>query len=568
MELSPKSAAPTESRVAADDAPKQGSSREIALDSGHGLSRSLTSRHLLMFSIGSAIGMGMWLGSGMSLVDGGPAALFIGYAVAGSIAWAVNQAIGELAILYPVPSAFPQWASKFIDRSAAFTVGWAYWFNCTITLSNELQACNTVLSYWTQAVPVAAWISIFLVLIFFVSVCGVRAFGEIEVLMSTVKLFWIVVVVISFIVISAGGAPTHQRTGFHWWNVDPFTHGFKGFLSVLSTCVFALAGAELGGLTAAEAADPRRSVSKAVNTIWMRLAFFYLIGSLVITITVSPKDPDLFGNSGVSASPFVVAYKNAGLGGLAHAMNAVIFVSVLSSGNAQAYGATRTLVGLGEIGIAPRLFAWCDSHGRPWPSVALTFLIGGGLSYLNVDNSGSTVFTWFSDLTTLCVLWTWGTVFVCHLRFRAAWRAQGHAPADLPWRTWTWPFATIWGLVWCILIIIVEFYLAVWPLGQKPSAKNFFSNYVSMVAILAILIGTKLWFRGPLWIRAKDVDLDTGRRQYPATEDEEASSSAAAAAAVGDDDDDDDDTGVARAGKRAFSGVNKVWEYLSGDTKY
>jgi amino acid permease len=37
------------------------------------LRRILSTRHLTMIALGSSIGMGLWLGSGTSLTDGGPA---------------------------------------------------------------------------------------------------------------------------------------------------------------------------------------------------------------------------------------------------------------------------------------------------------------------------------------------------------------------------------------------------------------------------------------------------------------------------------------------------------------
>lgn len=478
------------------------------------LSRSLESRHLLMFSIGSSIGMALWLGSGTSLINGGPAAMFLGYCIAGSIAWALNQAIGELAVLYPLASAFPQWAMKFIDKAPAFTIGWAYWISASITLANELQGTVTVLSYWTHSVPTAVWLSIFLVVILVICVCAIKVFGETEVVMSTIKLSWIGVVIISCIIISAGGAPNHRKTGFEYWNSMPFTNGFKGFLSVLGTCVFAMGGSEFGGLAAAEARNPLRSIPKAVNSIWFRLTLFYVIGGLMVTITVSPKNPDLFGGEGINASPFVVAFRNAGLPGLAHAMNAIIFISVVSSGNAQAYAATRTVVGLADIGMAPAIFKKCDQQGRPWAAIVITFVLGGGLCYLNVDNKGATVFGWFSNLTALCILWLWGTVFLCHLRFRRAWKIQGRTLDELPWKSLTGTYASMYGMTWCVLLAVVQFYLAVWPLRQKTTARNFFANYISIVAILILYTASKIYFRGSLWINAKHIDLDTGRRYY------------------------------------------------------
>jgi amino acid transporter len=103
------------------------------------LHRSLGTRHLTMVALGSAIGMGMWLGSGTSLLKGGPASLFIGYLISSSILWSVSQCIGEMAVVYPLPSAFVQWTTIFISPAAGFALGWGYWFSYWITIANELQ---------------------------------------------------------------------------------------------------------------------------------------------------------------------------------------------------------------------------------------------------------------------------------------------------------------------------------------------------------------------------------------------------------------------------------------------
>ena len=184
---------------------------------------------------------------------------------------------------------------------------------------------------------------------------AVNFFGEIEVICSSIKFGWIFVVIISGIVITAGGAPAEGAIGFRYWNQYPFINGFKGFLSVMPTCIFAMAGSENAGLVAAETANPRRSVPKAVGSIWLRLSLFYILGSLIVTLTVSPKDEALFGGTGINASPFVIAYRNAGLPVLANFMNAIIFISVLSTGSISGYAGSRTVVGLAQIGMAPKV---------------------------------------------------------------------------------------------------------------------------------------------------------------------------------------------------------------------
>lgn len=105
-------------------------------------------------------------------------------------------------------------------------------------------------------------------------------------------------------------------------------------------------------------------------------------------------------------------------------------------------------------------------------------------------------------------------ICLSHLRMRHAWKVQGRSIEDLPWKSWTYPYAAWWGLGWCIIIVIVEFYLAVWPLGESSSAENFFANYVSIPAIVVIYLGARCYYRGPWWVAASDIDLDASRRFY------------------------------------------------------
>jgi len=507
---------PTEKAFDGDSSDQHGHG-EVRFIDDHGaeseLQRRLSTRHITMIALGSSIGMGLWLGSGTSLASGGPAGIFLGYLLSGTMIWTVSQCIGEMAVLYPLPSAFVQWSNKFVDPAAGFAVGWAYWFNYFITIANELQAVNTVLMFWTDAVPIAAWMTIFWVVIILVNVGAVNWFGEIEVVCSLIKFGWIFVVIISGIVISAGGAAT-EPVGFRYWNQTPFLNGFKGFLSVMPTCIFAMAGSENAGLVAAETKNPRRSVPKAVASIWIRLSLFYIMGSLIITINVSPMNEDIFGGSGTNASPFVIMYRQAGVMPLAHIMNAVIFISVLSTGTISGFGGSRTLVGLSQIGMAPRIMQKADKMGRPWYGLVPTLLVGGGLAYLNVSYGGAEVFGWFSNLTSLLTLFGWGMICLSNIRMRHAWKLQGRSFDDLPWQSWTSPWGAWWGLSWCIILIIAEFYLAVWPLGEKPSVEHFFSVYCSVIAVVILYIGAKIYYRNGKWVNSATIDLDAGRRFY------------------------------------------------------
>jgi amino acid transporter len=152
--------------------------------------------------------------------------------------------------------------------------------------------------------------------------------------------------------------------------------------------------------------------------------------------------------------------------------------------------------------------------GRPWAGYIATIGIGGALAYLNVSHTGAEVFTWLSNLVSLLTLFGWGMISLCHLRFRYAWKAQGRDESHLPWRTWTYPYATWWGFIWCVGLIVVEFYLSVWPLHEEPSVKNFFANYVSVVAVAVIWAAAQIWYRCPVWVDGEEIDLDRDRRIY------------------------------------------------------
>lgn len=101
-----------------------------------------------------------------------------------------------------------------------------------------------------------------------------------------------------------------------------------------------------------------------MGSIWLRLSLFYIMGSLIVTINVSPLNNDIFGGSGTNASPFVIMYRNAKLPGLAHVMNAVIFISVISTGSISGFGGSRTLLGLSQIGMAPKVHPFQNASAK------------------------------------------------------------------------------------------------------------------------------------------------------------------------------------------------------------
>lgn len=96
-----------------------------ALENAHiGLSRKLKGRHLQMIAIGGSIGTGLFVVSGKALNAGGPASLLLAFGIIGIMLYSTCQALGELAVIFPLAGSFSSWATRFLDPSWGFAMGW------------------------------------------------------------------------------------------------------------------------------------------------------------------------------------------------------------------------------------------------------------------------------------------------------------------------------------------------------------------------------------------------------------------------------------------------------------
>ena len=60
----------------------------------------------------------------------------------------VTQALGEMSIVFPVSGGFYTLASRMLDPSFAFAMGWNYVFQWVIVLPLELTVCSLTVAYW------------------------------------------------------------------------------------------------------------------------------------------------------------------------------------------------------------------------------------------------------------------------------------------------------------------------------------------------------------------------------------------------------------------------------------
>ncbi|MEH7110369.1 amino acid permease, partial [Bacillus sp. JJ1764] len=147
---------------------------------------------LSLIGIGSVIGAGFFLGTGLSIKTAGPAIL-INYVIAGITAYFVFSAIAEMTVADPQPGSFRTYAKKAYGRSMGFLSGWIYWLAGIFIMSSEAVALGTFTQYWLPHVPLWMFTVGYVVAAFAINLLGVSNFGKIESLFGIIKLSTLVI---------------------------------------------------------------------------------------------------------------------------------------------------------------------------------------------------------------------------------------------------------------------------------------------------------------------------------------------------------------------------------------
>ncbi|THU94837.1 amino acid permease [Dendrothele bispora CBS 962.96] len=455
-----------------------------------GLVRQLKNRHIAMISIGGVIGTGLFLGTAGALRNGGPVGLILGYTVIGTICWSVMVSLGEMVAYLPIPGGHIKLAERFVDRALSFTMGWNYWYNWTIILPAELSAAAILINYWDRNTKLnAAWITICMVVVIAINMCGAGVYGEAEFIFASIKVITIVGLIILGIVLDLGGGPNHDRIGFRYWkNPGPFVQydgiggakgRFLGWWAVMSQAAFSFIGTEIVAIAAGEAKNPRRNLPKAIRRVYIRILLFYIGGTIIIGLLVPSTDDRLDLASGDAASsPFVIAIQNAGIKGLPSVINAALLTSAWSAASSDLYTSSRALYGLSLAGNAPKIFSKTLKNGLP--IVSLLFCSAFALlSYMGVT-SGS------------------GRVFNCitYLRFYSGIKAQGIDRSTLPFASKLQPFAAWYGVIGCFVVCFFSGF-AVFINGHWAT-DTFVTNYLPLMLFPVLYVGSKLYYKDPV----------------------------------------------------------------------
>ncbi|KAI9567931.1 amino acid permease [Boletus coccyginus] len=471
------------------------------------LHRKLKNRHVTMISICSVVGTGIFFGTAISLKNGGPLGILLGYIFMGTICFATMVSLGEMTAFLPLPGGFIKLAERFVDPAFAFATGWNYWYGWTLTLPAELAVSAAIIGYWdpTMATMSVVWIPVGLVIAIGINTLGVGAYGEAEFWFSSIKVLTITGMIIAGIIVDLGGNPRHDLIGFRYWkNPGPFAdyYGtgagghFLGTCSVLTRAAFAYTGTEAVAMTAGEARNPRRNIPKALRKACLRVVALYIGGVFILGLLVASSDPLLDLNPhNITASPFVLAFAETGIKVLPSIINAAILTSAWSAASCDLYLASRSLHGLAISGGAPKILSRTTRSGLPYVAVGISSCFAF-LAYLTIDNVSGEVFSWLAGFSATSGLIVWLGIGVTYLRFYKGMKAQGIDRKTLPFASKLQPYAGWWCVCGCCFVL----FFSGWDVFLKNnwSVSRFLTDYIPVVLFPILYVAAKVIMRVPI----------------------------------------------------------------------
>jgi AAT family amino acid transporter len=161
------------------------------MTSAPALGAALKPRQLTMMGLGSAIGAGLFIGSGAGIQAAGPAVL-ISYLVAGTLIILVMWALGEMAAANPDSGAFSVYTARAFGPVAGATVGWLWWLQLVVVIAAEALGAAGLLSTIFPALPVWLMAFVFIAVLTAVNLTQVKNFGEFEFWFALLKVAAIV----------------------------------------------------------------------------------------------------------------------------------------------------------------------------------------------------------------------------------------------------------------------------------------------------------------------------------------------------------------------------------------
>src|SRR3981081_3876480 len=440
------------------------------------LSRSLKGRHLTMISIGGIIGAGLFVSSSTSIIAGGPAS-FLSYAICGFLILLVMRMLAEMATALPKVRSFTEFARAGLGEGGGFVVGWLYWYFWVLVVPVEAIAGAKILEHWIPLPPLPIGVGLMTVMTC-VHLMSARSYAEFEFWFASIKVTAIVVFIAIATSYAFGWTAPHGATFGNLVDHGGFTpHGWIAVLAAVPTVFFAMTGAEITPIQAAESAQSGRAVARKSTSVIWRILIFYVI-SLFLIVSVTP-----WNTVRSVESPFTLALNTMHVPWAGTIMRVIILTAVLACLNSAFYVSSRVLFILADRGDAPQSLVKLNARRVPVGSV----LIGAAAGFLGIiaaTQAPQVVFDFLVSSSGAVIVFVYMIICVAQITLRRRREREGlPTPAVSMWLFPYLSFAAIAGMA-AVLIA-----MALTPGLQR----DFYFSCITLVgAVLAYLITHRL----------------------------------------------------------------------------
>jgi AAT family amino acid transporter len=405
-----------------------------------------------MMTIGGAIGVGLFLGSSLTIRLAGPGVI-LSYLFSAVIAVIVAYSIAEMAVVHPVAGSFGVYAQTYLNEWSGFAVRATYAFVQIIAIGAEVTAVAIYFSVWFPSVPQWIWVVGVSAGLIAINALQVGNFGEFEYWFAIIKVLAILAFILFGLGLIFGLGPIHAA-GFSNLTAHGgfLPHGMKGVWLAMTLTLTSYMGVEIIAVTAGEAAQPEKTIPRAMRTVALRLILFYVL-SMIVMLSITPWDRM---GSGLTGSPFVLTFSAAGIPYAGSIMNLVVITAALSSANTNLYLTTRTLFSLSRDGYVGEALGSLGRNGVPY--IALLASTGGmAAAILLAIFAPGRAFLLLYGIAVAGMFFVWIVILLAHLAFR---RSLGQSRvALLPIRLPFSPYLQFVALTGLAAIAISTFYV-------------------------------------------------------------------------------------------------------------
>jgi APA family basic amino acid/polyamine antiporter len=342
------------------------------------LKRSLGPIHLTLIGVGSIVGTGIFVLTGIGAERAGPG-LILSFVIAGFVCAMAALAFAELASMIPVAGSAYTYTYATLGELAAWIVGWCLILEYAIAASAVAVGWSGYVTGWMNDaglhIPLvlsSGWFdggilnlpAMFIAcVVTLLLVVGTRESATVNAVLVVVKLAALTL----FVVIAAPHVQMENYTPFR-------PYGWTGVLSAASLIFFAYLGFDAISTAGEETRNPRRDLPLGILGSLLVCTLIYMIVAAV-SVGALPFETVMHSDEPLA---FLVRALGHGTAGDLIAAGAIITLPTVIM--VMIYGQTRIFFAMARDGLLPPVFA--RVHGKRGTPHVVTLVTGAVITVM------------------------------------------------------------------------------------------------------------------------------------------------------------------------------------------